>query len=93
MLDNKAPAVNADAQDHAGRMLPRRNDAARAANPIASSASAAAKPVSWRAGRPGDNTTNQRVKCAQIATAEWRNLRRHPRTVSGGMPKRSATLT
>jgi len=87
VLDSNAPAVNADAHDQAGRMIPRRSVAARAANPIASSASAGAEPHSPGAGRPGANADNQRVKWARIASAQRRNRRRHPRT-SGHAPLR-----
>ena len=91
MLDSNAPAVNA--HDHAGRMTPKRNDAARAAKPTASSASTGAEPHSSGNGRPGASTDNQRVKCARTASAQRRNRRRQPRTVSGGTPKRSPTPT
>ena len=92
MLDSNAPAVNTDAHDHAGR-IPKRNDAARAANPTAPSASTTAEPHSSGNGRPGANTNNQRVKCARTASAHRRNRRRQPLTVSAGTPKRSPTPT
>ncbi len=93
MLDSNAPAVNAEAHDQAGRMIPRCNVAARAANPIASNASAAFDPVGSGGGRPGAKANNQRVKWARIASAQRRNRRRHPRTVTAGTPRRSPTST
>jgi hypothetical protein len=44
VLESKPPPVSTDAHDHAGRD-PNRNDAARAATPTASSASATAEPA------------------------------------------------
>ena len=61
MLDKSAPAVKADAHDHAGR-IPSHNDAARAAAPIASSASAPTEPVGPGGGRPGINDSSHLVK-------------------------------
>jgi hypothetical protein len=93
VLDSNAPAVNADAHDHAERTTPKRNDAARAAKPTASSASTGAEPHNSGDGRPGANTNNQRVKWARITSAQRRNRRRQPRTVPEGTPKRSPTPT
>lgn len=44
VLDSNLPAVNTDAHDHGGRD-PNRNDAARAATPIASTPSATLLPA------------------------------------------------
>lgn len=92
MLDNNAPAVNADAHDHAGR-IPRRNDAARAAAPIASRASTHTEPTATSAGPPGASASNHRPKCDRIAPAQRRNRRTHPRTVSAGTPNLPATFS
>lgn len=92
MLESNLPAVNADTHDHAGRG-PRRNDAARAAEPIASNASPRLEPTTTGAAVPGINTNNQRVKCARTASAQRPKRRHQSRTVSHGTPRRSANLT
>jgi hypothetical protein len=89
VLDSNAPAVNADAHGHAGRMTPKRNDAARAAKPTASSASTGAEPHSSGNGRPGVSTDNQRVnapdrlcRAPEPAPPTPHRVRRHPQAVT-----------
>lgn len=93
MLESNAPAVNTDAHDHAERITPKRNDAARAAKPTASSASTGAEPHSSGNDPPGASTDNQRVKCARTVSAHRRKRRRQPRTVPDGTPRRSPRPT
>jgi hypothetical protein len=91
VLANNRPAVSTDAHDHGGRG-PRRSDAARAATPIASTASATPDP----AGATGPNIGSKRcahaINSAAARAATARNRRSQPRTVEAGRPTSSAAL-
>jgi hypothetical protein len=90
VLDSNRPAVNTDTHDQPGRG-PRRNDAARAATPIASTASPSTEPAGMTAANMGSNAHAQAVKCAAARTATDRNRRNQPRTVETGRPTATAT--
>ena len=91
MLANNAPTVSTDTHDHAGRG-PSRNDAARAATPIASSASPRTEPAGSIDDRFGSNTCAQTPKCTAIRAATVLKRRSHPRTVDAGRPTTKAAL-
>lgn len=89
MLANNRPTVSTDTHDHGGRG-PSRSDAARAATPIASSASDTSEP----AGSIGANITSKccahAEKWAATRAATARNRRNQPRTVEAGRSARTA---
>lgn len=80
VLDNNLPALSTDAHDHAGRG-PRRSDPARAANPIASTASATGLPAGSDAVRFGSSRCAQARKWAATRAGADRKRRSQPRTV------------
>ena len=91
MLDSGAPPLSTDAQDQAGRGL-MRNEAARAAAPMASTASARAEPPGRAGPKSGSKRCAQARKCTASSPARDRARRSHPRTVEKGRPTRTATL-
>lgn len=91
VLASRRPAVRTDTHDHGGRG-PSRNDAARAATPIASTASATCEPVGAVGGSIGSRRCAHAAKNTAARDATARNRRSHPRTVEGGRSTRSAAL-
>lgn len=83
VLESNRPAVNTDTHDHPGRG-PRRNDAARAATPTASTASAHAEPAGATPAKFGSNRSAHTVKCAATRPTATRKRRSQPRTVEAG---------
>lgn len=90
MLESSRPRLAADANRH-GSTGANRNDAARAATAIASTASPTADPAGVTApnigSRPWANTLNQ----TRTASALRANRRNQPRTVDTGTPTITAT--
>ena len=90
MLDNNRPRLTDDANDHAPTGL-NRNTNARAATPIASTASPTADnvgPITANIGsRSWANTVNQTRTIAALTA----NRRNQPRTVDTGTPTNNAT--
>ena len=82
----------AAAHPHAGRG-PNRNVAARAAIPIASTASANTDPAGSIGPCNGSRRYAHTVKCDRMAAAFAPNRRNHPRTVPAGTPRRRAIRT
>lgn len=91
VLARSLPALSTDTHDHAGR-IPRRSDAARAATPMASSASATGDPAGRSAPRFGSSAWAQALKWAATRAVAATNRRSHPRTVEGGRSTHAATL-
>lgn len=89
MLESSRPRLAVDANDH-GATGARRNDAARAATAMASTASpngvAAAANGASIGSRPWAKTVNK----TRIASAFTAKRRSHPRTVEAGTPARAA---
>ena len=91
MLESRAPLVSTDAHDQAGRG-PRRNDAARAATPTASTAPARAEPAGLSGPKLGSRRCAQATKCTASWAALARARRAQPRTVEKGRPTRTAAV-
>jgi hypothetical protein len=89
VLDNNPPPDNRAANRH-GPAGPKRNTAARVANPMASTASPTAVPVGDGGSDAGANTNAHRTNNAANSIAPHRNRRSQPRTVEGGTPSRAA---
>ena len=90
MLESSRPRDAADANNHASTG-PRRNDAALAATPSASSASptaVAVAPIGFNIGsKSWARTVNHTRTCSAFAA----NRRSHPRAVETGTPANTAT--
>jgi len=86
------PAGHGRRPPHAGRG-PNRNVAARAAIPIASTASANTDPAGSIGPCNGSRRYAHTVKCDRMAAAFAPNRRNHPRTVPAGTPRRRAIRT
>lgn len=84
-----SPPVRATAVSHAGRG-PSRRDAAAAAAPTASRASARADPLAWIGPAEASRAWSHPVAAVRSASARVPRRRSHPRTVEGGRPSSAA---
>jgi len=89
VLERSRPPLAEDANDHAG-IGARRNDAARAATAIASTASPIGVPVGATGANIGSRLWARTVNHTRIASALAAKRRNQPRTVEGGTPTNTA---
>jgi len=85
VLESNRPRLAVDANDH-GATAPRRNDAARAATAMASTASANTDPVGTIGANIGSKSWATTVNHTRTASAVEAKRRNHPRTVDAGKP-------
>lgn len=91
VLPNSQPAVNTDANAHGDRGCPSSSTTARAAIPIASTASANRPPAGRTpATEARSSVAAHPVKCARIGSARSSARRSHPRTVVAGSSNSAA---
>ncbi len=89
MLERSRPSLAEDANDH-GAIGPRRNEAARAASAIASTASPSDVAVGATAANIGSRLWANTVNHTRIASALAAKQRNQPRTVEAGAPTNTA---
>ena len=91
MLESRRPRLAADANSHASTG-PSRNDTARAATPIASTASPTAVAVATIGPSIGSRSCASTVNHTRTCSALTAKRRNHPRAVDTATPDNTATL-
>lgn len=91
MLESKRPRLADDANNHASTG-PSRNDAARAATPIASTASPTTVAIAVIGASNGSKSCARTVNHTRTGSAFTAKRRSHPRAVDTGTPDNTATI-